>query len=181
MRAYQCDQLEAYMDDVDKLAKAYGIRDVFLSSDSGQPVIDTQEYPEYNWIYENRPPAFDTEIVPEGMRVEEAITKKIIDGKAIGHSAFMDILLLSEGQVIVGKFMSNTGRAALEFGAGKNACLTPYASLDSSWCFDYGVDWYSLPSYVSKEVDNFVRENPDADDEDKKGTEEDVRSYGFFC
>lgn len=51
----------------------------------------------------------------------------------------VDLLLLAEGDLLVGKFTSNMDRLALSLMAAKKGGLVPYVSLDSKWCSDWGV------------------------------------------
>lgn len=47
----------------------------------------------------------------------------------------MDMLLLAETDILVGKFTSNLFRSAVELRAGRTRCVPPVVSLDAAWCF----------------------------------------------
>ena len=67
------------------------------------------------------------------------LTSGKLDAFREGQAALLDILLLSEGDFYVGKFTSNIDRIAFALMVAKKGGLVPYVSLDSTWCFDHGV------------------------------------------
>ena len=51
----------------------------------------------------------------------------------------IDVMLLAQCDLFVGKMTSNLFRAAYELHSGQCDCAAPFESLDSPWCFDWGV------------------------------------------
>ena len=48
--------------------------------------------------------------------------------------------LLARCDAFVGKFTSNMDRLVFALMSGRRGgCVPPYASIDSRWCFDFGV------------------------------------------
>jgi len=76
------------------------------------------------------------------------------DGFELGAEAVVDMLLLSEASVFIGKFTSSFFRAALEIAGGRCKCVPPYSSLDSSWCFGNGL--VSRVGVSTYSVDRFM-------------------------
>ena len=69
-----------------------------------------------------------------------------IDNFLEAEAVIVDILLLSEGDFFVGKFSSNIDRIAFSLIAARKQGVVPYVSLDSPWCFDFGVKAGKLKS-----------------------------------
>ena len=51
----------------------------------------------------------------------------------------IDMMLMSQCDMFVGKFTSNFFRTAYELKAAECDCAPPFTSLDAPWCFDYGL------------------------------------------
>jgi hypothetical protein len=66
------------------------------------------------------------------------LKKGEIDAYLEAQNVIIDIMLLSEGDAFVGKFSSNIDRIAFALLSAKKKGLSPYTSLDSKWCFDFG-------------------------------------------
>lgn len=55
-----------------------------------------------------------------------------------GCAQSIELHLLSQCDLLVGKHTSNYFRAAFELHAAECDCVPPFVSLDAPWCFDYG-------------------------------------------
>merc|ERR1712146_256781 len=150
-RAVTCFPLSKYMQLVDKAATKYHIKDIFLTSESSATFEETKQYPYYNWMFLNTsaPP------IPAGKNIERAIEDRDVDGVSIGEDAFINLLLLSETSVIIGKLTSNLPRLSIEYKTGKDSLVPPYYSMDSSWCFAYGEE-YPLSRIASDDVERHL-------------------------
>jgi hypothetical protein len=62
-----------------------------------------------------------------------------LDSYLEAENLIIDIMMLSEGDAFVGKFTSNIDRISFALMCARKGGLLPYTSLDSSWCFDFGV------------------------------------------
>ena len=51
----------------------------------------------------------------------------------------LDVMLLAKCELLVGQFTSNTFRGAFELRAADCGCVPVHTSLDSDWCFDWGL------------------------------------------
>ena len=59
-----------------------------------------------------------------------------VDGYEEAMSALVDIELLSQCDVLIGKFSSNLFRTAFARQHARSpSCVRPYVSLDAPWCF----------------------------------------------
>ena len=74
---------------------------------------------------------------PLSQRMEARLAAGALDGEALGRQSLVDMLLLAECDVLLGKFSSNLFRAAVEYRAGLLAQLPIFVSLDAAWCFLY--------------------------------------------
>mmetsp|Transcript_26367 Transcript_26367/g.51108 ORF Transcript_26367/g.51108 Transcript_26367/m.51108 type:complete len:479 (-) Transcript_26367:44-1480(-) len=147
-RKLMCEPLVDYMPLVNDIAERYGIKDVYLTTDSTQAVADTEKFPMYNWIMDKKQRRMSGGY--GGKRIEDAIVQGEEDGNRVGKAALLDILLLSQADALVGKLGSNFGRAALEIHAAKRRILSPFQSLDSSWCF--ATHWTPNNKYWSSRI-----------------------------
>ena len=124
------------MPQVHALAARYGIRHVFLATDSPDVVAEALRDYSHNltWHYQRNPQR-------RGVRkrkIETQLQRGEIDGFLEGAYYLVDALLLAQTDVLVGKFTSNLLRIALELQVGRGRCVRPFASLDGSeWCFDF--------------------------------------------
>ena len=60
------------------------------------------------------------------------------EGDICGADCF--VLAGAEADAFVGKFTSNMDRLVFALMSGRRGgCVPPYASIDSRWCFDFGV------------------------------------------
>lgn len=69
---------------------------------------------------------------------DSAMRTGVADNFAEAQALLIDIFLLAEGDVFVGKFTSNIDRIAFALMCINRGGLVPYISLDISWCFDWG-------------------------------------------
>ena len=60
----------------------------------------------------------------------------------------IDMFLLSECDMFIGKFTSNVDRIPFQLRVANRECVPPYVSLDSPWCCDWaqpaGVGWRDI-------------------------------------
>lgn len=133
-----CDPLSAYMPSLRKMSSRYGIKNVYLATDSHEPLNDSKAYPEFNWIFDQRVRR------DANQSIEELLIRQQIDGSEEASDALSDIWLLSECDAFVGKFTSNMDRIAYSLmyshgsavGPKSEGCYRPFVSLDAPWCFD---------------------------------------------
>ena len=144
-----CGGLKAFMPRVRSLAARYKTRTIFLATDGKSVFNETARYGEFEWLMLPRerfqPTGAGAEKEP---RVEERIASGTLDGGVLALESLVDMLLLAETDVLVGKFTSNLFRTAVEVRAGRRGCVPPVVSLDAAWCF--GPD--QMGGYDSGEV-----------------------------
>ena len=134
---------------VRSLAERYKTRTIFLATDGKSVFNETARYGEFEWLMLPRerfqPTGAGADKEP---RVEERIASGTLDGGVLALESLVDMLLLAETDVLVGKFTSNLFRTAVEVRAGRRGCVPPVVSLDAAWCF--GPD--QMGGYDSGEV-----------------------------
>lgn len=144
-----CGGLKAFMPRVRSLAERYKTRTIFLATDGKNVFNETARYGEFVWLMLPRqhvqPAGAGTAKEP---RIEERIASGTLDGGVLALESMVDMLLLAETDVLIGKFTSNLYRTAVEVRAGRHGCVPPVVSLDAPWC--YGPD--QMGSYDSGEV-----------------------------
>lgn len=144
-----CGGLKAFMPRVRSLAERYKTRTIFLATDGKSVFNETARYGEFEWLMLPRerfqPIGAGADKEP---RVEERIASGTLDGGVLALESLVDMLLLAETDVLVGKFTSNLFRTAVEVKAGRRGCVPPVVSLDAAWCF--GPD--QMGAYDSGEV-----------------------------
>ncbi len=69
---------------------------------------------------------------------ESNLGSKYMDNYLEAQLLLIDLFLLAEGDMLVGKFTSNIDRIAFALATANRRGLIPYHSIDSSWCFDFG-------------------------------------------
>mmetsp|Transcript_22947 Transcript_22947/g.36862 ORF Transcript_22947/g.36862 Transcript_22947/m.36862 type:complete len:449 (-) Transcript_22947:229-1575(-) len=146
-RGITCYPLSRFMGKVKEVTKLYGIKDIFLVSESNSTFQEAQNYPEFNWITNGAPPP-----IPANVGIEQALLGKKSTGKEVGERWYLEMMLMAESHAMIGKFSSNFFRAALEFNFGSTHSLKPYVSMDSSWCFGFG-ELHPLIKPVSDEIE----------------------------
>ena len=137
-----CSPLADYMAHAKSVAALVGARTIYLATDSPQVVAETRDYPEYNWLWIEMP---RHDASRKGAKLwDERVWSRHVWGMSdwtqmMMWQATVDVMLLSRCSAFVGKFTSNFFRAAYALKAAACECAPPFVSLDSPWCFDYGL------------------------------------------
>lgn len=134
-----CEGLDTYMVKAQQMAELYGIRHIYLATDSPTVVQEaTERYGSeftFHHLHYNRekPTTY----------LNDLIAAQAIDTVAEARQALLDIYLLAECDAFVGKFTSNFDRIAYALMAHRSSSqsnsIPPYTSLDSYWCADFKV------------------------------------------
>ena len=139
----RCDALEAYAPHVERLAARYGVRHVFLATDSEAVVGAARRRFARTGLallyQKNVSVRARGDAAGGGGLIDNLLRNGKVDGYAEGWAAALDLLLLGESAALVGKFTSNLDRIAYALMSARGGCLRPYVSLDAAWCFDFGV------------------------------------------
>ena len=105
-----------------------------MATDDDYVIEETAQWSQFKWF-----------IVPNQERGAlknvswtENLSKKKFDNFIEAQNTLVDIHLMAEGDMFVGKFTSNIDRLVYSFLVAKKKSLVPYVSLDSSWCMDHG-------------------------------------------
>jgi|AntAceMinimDraft_11_1070367.scaffolds.fasta_scaffold48389_1 hypothetical protein len=138
LRKGMCKGIGVYLPHLRTLSEKYGTRRVYIATDDAA-VIKSLSSPtiaaEFDFIYVTE---MDARALMDGKQLIERRTDLYRDSSASGHtlmmSALVDLLLLTETDALVGHFLSNLSRLALEMMAAKKGYLPPYISMDGPWC-----------------------------------------------
>ena len=121
-----------------RIGKAYGIRHVFLATDDGDTLRAARRHTDFTWLFLKDASA--SSALRQKARVEHLIAAGKLNGYDEGLGALLDMELLARCDAFVGKFTSNMDRLVFALMSGRRGgCVPPYASIDSRWCFDFGV------------------------------------------
>ena len=131
---------------VRRLSRGLGVRTIYLATDSPSVVQQAAEYPEYEWLHYEEAISFSTKANPKDQKWD-FVLKNNKERSASGESdnpnmriatlTTLDVYMLSQCDLFVGKFSSNFFRAAYELKAASCDCAAPFESLDHAWCFDW--------------------------------------------
>ena len=132
----RCEPLSVYMESaILPMAHRYHIKSIFIATDGDEVLDEIRNYPQFSWHF-----------VPGQDRGESkkyfwdhALREGKLDEFKEAQSAIIDLLLLAEADAFVGKFTSNIDRIAFSLMVARKKSMVPYASLDSTWCMDWGV------------------------------------------
>jgi hypothetical protein len=113
----------------------YGIKSIFLATDDDAVLEDIKAWPMFTW---HVVPGLDRGELKKA-HWDSNLRQKKFDSFFEAQAALVDLFLMSEGDAFVGKFTSNLDRIAYSLLVGKKQGLVPYASLDSTWCMDWGM------------------------------------------
>ena len=130
-----CGGLKAFMPRVKALAERYKVRTIFLATDGKRVMNETARYPEFKWLVLPRERFLVGAGAEHEPRMEQRIASGTLDGRALALESLVDMMLLAETDVLVGKFTSNLFRSAFELRAGRRGCVPPIVSMDAAWCF----------------------------------------------
>ena len=130
-----CGGLKAFMPRVKALAERYKVRTIFLATDGKRVINETARYPEFKWLVLPRERFLVGAGAESEPRMEQRIASGTLDGRALALESLVDMMLLAETDVLIGKFTSNLFRSAFELRAGRRGCVPPIVSMDAAWCF----------------------------------------------
>ena len=114
----------------------YGVKNIYLATDDFDIIDETKEWPDFNWMFAPYATRGNNETL---IYSDEKLRNGALNNFELAESTLIDIFLLSQGDYFVGKFTSNIDRIAYARMCGVKGGLVPYISLDSVWCFDFGV------------------------------------------
>ncbi|KAL7545460.1 hypothetical protein ACHAWF_008809 [Thalassiosira exigua] len=132
-KSRRCDDLNTYMERVIPVAKRYGAKSIYLSTDNQEVIDNTSDYTEFTWMYQQ------LEKSSRSVIEWDSIKRSNVSTFALAQEVLLDIFLLAEGDIFIGKFTSNVDRIAYALMTFRKTSLSPYLSLDSPFCFDWGV------------------------------------------
>uniref|UniRef100_A0A7S3ZAW9 Alpha-(1,6)-fucosyltransferase N- and catalytic domain-containing protein n=1 Tax=Lotharella globosa TaxID=91324 RepID=A0A7S3ZAW9_9EUKA len=136
----QCDGLAHYIPAIQLMADTYGFKYIFLATDTAAVRESTEEYPQFKWLFqkESRYSQKRSHVL-KFLPIEKALRYGVLDPFEEGAAYLVDVHLMASGHAFVGKFTSNLDRVVYNLMGSKSDCLRPFISLDSGWCFDYGL------------------------------------------
>jgi hypothetical protein len=141
IKARRCDPPSFYLEAALPLIGRYGVRAVFVASDSDDAIAFVRERLSGRGVA-----VFSLDGVVDRAQTygrfknfDKAIASGTIDMVADRRAVVSELHLLAEADVLLGKHTSNMMRHALALGVFKRggAHVAPFRSLDATWCADY--------------------------------------------
>ena len=143
IKARRCDPPSVYLEAMLPLVRRYGVRSVFVASDSDDAIRFVRESRRLRSL---GIPVFSFDGAVDRAKTygrfknfDKAIASGTIDMVADRGSVVKELHLLAEADVLLGKHTSNMMRHALALGTFKRggSHVVPFRSLDATWCADY--------------------------------------------
>jgi len=131
----KCEPFSVTMEKANILAGKYGIKHIFLATDSNAVIDGLSNYTNYTFLYNH----VSRGGVKDHVELDKALKQGLIDGCSEGMDSLLDIQLLAAGDALIGKFSSNIARVAYSLMFARQSAYPPFISLDNYWCFDFGV------------------------------------------
>ena len=136
-KSHGCKALSSYLRELRVLKAMYGVRRVFLATDSAEIANQTQEFKhEFDFIMLD----WDRSPMSTGMKIERRMeSPKVfnIDQHNIMIDSLRDLWLLAEADYLVTHQASTLSRLALQFSTFLHKHIPPFISLDGPWCFHW--------------------------------------------
>jgi hypothetical protein len=107
-----------------------------LATDDAATIAETANWTEFKWFYQSDAVVDRSE--KKKLDWEFNSGSRNMDNYLEAQLLLIDIFMLAEGDMIMGKFTSNIDRIAFALASAQRRGLIPYHSIDSTWCFDYG-------------------------------------------
>ena len=110
--------------------KKYGVKKVYLSTDSSDMIKLTTEYPEFEWVYLDIPrTAFDM-YIKSGLDHHMNEVSNEANNTIFFFSAVADIELLKRGDIFIGTLASHFSKLLYASMVGYQMRMLPFISLD---------------------------------------------------
>lgn len=134
----KCEPFSASMAAANQLASKYGIRYIYLATDSAKLTSsgELSSYSNYTFLFA---PTVSRGGVRDHVELDKALHEGLIDGCQEGTESLLDIHMLAQGDALVSKFSSNMARVAYSLMYARKLGYAPFISMDNKWCFDFGV------------------------------------------
>ena len=136
-----CYSLEAHLSRVRRYAQAFGIRTVYLATDSEAVLEQAKSSTEFEFLWlpnVTRQRSTPSRIIDRTVKARAERGETHLSERE-AWLATLDVMLLAKCHLLVGQMTSTFFRTAISLRAAACDCVMPFASLDSAYCSDYGV------------------------------------------
>ena len=138
-RAGRCKDFQAYVDEVQKMRKLYGIDRAFVATDDPEMIHEIEAYKakkkadSVQFVYVT---GTDREQLAKGSDkdIEKRLPGGGVDSGKMALDALTDMMLLAEADVYIGHMQSNLSRLSLLLSTLKKKGIPPFISMDGAWC-----------------------------------------------
>ena len=140
-RAGRCKRFQAYVDEVQKMRKLYGIDRAFVATDDPEVIKEIKAYAaqrqpdKIQFVYVT---GTDREQLAKGSTedIEVRLRAKgsTVDAGKMVLDALADMMLLADADVYIGHLQSNLSRLSLLISTLKKKGIPPFISMDGAWC-----------------------------------------------
>jgi hypothetical protein len=125
-----CDRLEYYLREADKMRENYGFKSLYIATDDAETAKQARSLSgKSGW----RKIVVGFSEFTAGYS-DDALKKGELNLLKMAETIFVDIFLMARGDGFIGKFSSNLDRIVVGLMLGTRDCAPPIVSLDSAWC-----------------------------------------------
>lgn len=137
-----CSPLAHYMEAVRRQTAGLNATTIYLATDSDDVLRQTREFPEWTWLHLPEATSFGRHVNPANKKWDAVLKSNKERGLTrvnmqLATVLTIDVLLLAQCDIFVGKHTSNLFRTAYELHSAGCDCAAPFESLDAPWCFDW--------------------------------------------
>jgi hypothetical protein len=125
-----CEPIEAYMQEVRRLARHYNVSRLYVASDSSEVIDRMQEMEDMQVLHM----PLDRTIFDSHWWIDHRAAWGVLDRKQVAESALLDMLMLAECDYFIGTFSSHFSMSALELSTFKKGNVPPYVSGTAYHC-----------------------------------------------
>ena len=144
-----CFQSSVYMEKLQLVQKKYGVKKVFLSTDSSDMIKLAAEHPEFEWVYLDIPRAAFDMYVKSGLDHHMNEQDNQANNTIFFFSAVADMEILKRGDIFIGTFASHFSKNLYSAMVGYQMRMIPFISLDFPIACDT-VDYCSDAAILSR-------------------------------
>ena len=172
----KCFNLGVYIEKLQLVREKYGVKKVFLSTDSSDMIELTKKYPEFEWIYLDIPRAAFDIYVNSGLEHHMNEVNNEANNTVFFYSAIADIELLKRGDIFIGTLASHFSKLLYSAMVGYQMRILPFISLDFPMVCDT-IDSCSNQEILGRNqtIEEIVLRNPSCERADGE------KIFTFLC
>lgn len=122
----KCFSIEIYMKQLYQIRDLYGVKRVYLATDSEEMITRALREGDFNWVFLN----ISRDLFKSGEYIDIRMKKNIILRGTAAFSAVSDLELMRQGDIFLGAFSGHFSKTAYYLMTGSRMKLIPFVSID---------------------------------------------------